>query len=118
MLELPERALTYGEIVTRMSEIENDVEQARAFRDLLVERAMQAQPGMTQQQVLKQTNENLGYLLGYGGVQHVEVWEEIGCRHPILGSLQREISPEEAFRKGVEYGERLKEKKDRGNEHR
>lgn len=53
---------------------------------------------------------NLGYFAGYYDKETIDIiYKTYQCSHPILGDKPYDVSPQEAFKKGVEYGKAVKE---------
>lgn len=52
---------------------------------------------------------NLGYFAGYYNQEVCDIiYKTYQCSHPIFGDKPFSVSPEEAYRKGLEAGEKLK----------
>lgn len=54
---------------------------------------------------------NMGYMIGYETKEDSQaLYEFFEIGHPVLGDKPWELTPEEIFKKGIEWGESLKNK--------
>jgi hypothetical protein len=55
---------------------------------------------------------NLGYFAGYYSQEVCDIiYDTYQCSHPIFGKKPYEVTPEDAFKKGLEIGSKLKRMK-------
>lgn len=102
-IELPEK-LTFGVMIDLATKIETK-EEAEALLAALVTQARQEDPAMTEEEALRTTQSNLGYLGGYLNVETQRKWEVLfGAVHPVFGPVGGDKEPKtalETFQMGI-----------------
>ena len=99
------KTYTYGDILGPAMKI-TDHDEADAYFWDYVEYVVSTK-GTTQSEAVKICRSNLGYYAGYYDHETcVRVERLFSCCHPVFGTASNPVSPEEAFRLGLETGER------------
>ena len=99
---------TIGDIFNKALEIANtgDNERCQAYLTTYVCYIV-SENSCTIEEATRIAKDNLGYFAGY---YSSDVYETInkayGAVHPVFGMNPFDVSPEEAYRKGLEYGNR------------
>jgi hypothetical protein len=107
MMRLPDK-MTYGESLGPAMQI-TEQDKANEYYEALMERHMRITDDSRKraEQVIK---SNLGYYAGYYSSDVIDrVQRFYNCSHPIFGKTQP--TPEQAFKKGQEFGEKLRRKR-------
>ncbi len=79
--------MTISDAIGCMINIGSDKEAAKALFDSMVEQASKIND-YNKEKAEHIVASNLGYMMGYApGAVDASVWEELGCVHPIFGSL-------------------------------
>ncbi len=101
---------TMGDIMDAIFKI-HDAAEAKQFFDDYVEFVKQDRPDQNALDVVK---SNIGWMFGEGALseRQIAMWAALGASHPVFGTTQP--TAEEAFKKGLEMGERMKRESDPG----
>ena len=98
---------TIAELYSRSTKIETE-QEAKTYLNNLVQYFVQ-RFNMPLDEAYLKVRQNIGYFSGYYSDEIRRRIEKLfNCVHPILGSVDNDLSPEEIFKIGFEMGEKYK----------
>lgn len=98
---------TTSELYSRSTKIETE-QEAKAYLNNLVQYFVQ-RFNMPLDEALLKVRQNIGCFSGYYDREtRARVEKLFNCVHPVLGSVNNDLSPEEIFNIGLKMGEKYK----------
>ena len=102
---------TFGEIFNKALKLaKENKNEAQVYFTEYVKHILNANDKVnTIEEAERIAKSNFGYFAGYYDQKVCDIiYETYQCSHPIFGDKPFDVSPEEAFKKGLEAGKKLK----------